>query len=310
MNNIDFAIWSLACHLYSRPIERQFLRTLHHRPILATIASALSAYFGAAVRLSSSWIDRQPQAHPLSKNFPSCELGDLLIVTRVVVGNSKPRRVGWILQGKRSPTLSLSAAGGSSTSHEIELYEDHSNWVFHVLNGKSRLGTYNLVGDVAISPACSAMARATHWHYLLFSECAAYPRTFQASTPVQWLWSTRGPVSVGSFGAALLDMIQPSPPIKGVELDATRNPEWTRLCDDLIALTKTKPNARLPGGPWHHEVVMLNWGPEAERCVANTDGGGADGTAPPDTQSDGEGSGMPTLLVDVYVPQLDEASLL
>jgi hypothetical protein len=304
---LDNAIWRRGIHNARRnpPDERDFLRGLHDLKSLTTLARLIaSKHKTAMVRVKSSWIDKQPQTYPRSGQF-NVELGDLLIITRVrALNRASGPAVGWILQGKRTEDGPLFDTHVGSTPKELALYESPTNWDFELKNGTLSIGQYDISRDPDVNPAIVPVPSATHWHYLLFRK---FPLTSSAAwslgSPIQWVWPrTAGASNSGSFSAAIVDSTTRPQLGKGVILDSTRNPEWTRLCLDLVRLTRRHQPGRLPGGPWHISTLYSYSVPSRQTitflaALDQMQGPPEDGADVGST--DGEGAGLNVLELDV-----------
>lgn len=248
---VDNLIWNIG--LAKTPNnERNFLRGIHDPASLSILMSYLSSHQpGKAMRLTSTWVDKHPQAHPLS-GAPNCEVGDLLVVWRQLDANRRVRhRVGWILQAKMADDPGLMTHSDPSSLKEYALYENSANWHFEVKHYTDSLGTFDLATDADLKTALVLPASTQHWNYLQIRKPKAVPVW---STPLQTRWS-RGTVHwLESLADAIASMMATSPG-KGADLD-TVNPQWTALCDALETFTASR-DSTLAGGLWQHSCMAL-----------------------------------------------------
>lgn len=250
---VDEAIWHRGASA-SSPNERTFLRGIHHPISLKALLGLMAgACPGKAVRLTSAWVDRHPQAHAVLGKF-NCEVGDLLVVWRERDGAlNVVREVGWLLQAKMAAVPTVMSHHDPSSVNEYALYETPSDWSFALHHFKQRLGKFDLRFDADINTAAHAVPLARHWNYLQI----CYPRHRASAawaSPLQMLWDSTTVHKQAGFCDALLGMI-PATPLNGVVLDGT-NPEFARLCHALLAFTWPR-NSRLARGPWQHNVMAL-----------------------------------------------------
>lgn len=249
---VDNLIWNTG--LLGVPnSERNFLRAIHSPASLSALISYLSSRQpGRAMFLTSTWVDKHPQAYPLN-GAKNCEIGDLLVLWRWLdVSGKVMRRVGWILQAKMAETPTRMSHRDSSSLREYALYEDRANWHFELKHGVQNLGSFDLTRDAHLDPATVLPASAQHWSYLQIRNPKATPVW---ATPLQTRWDSTG---VGywleGFADGISSMMESSPG-KGAVLD-TVNPQWTALCDALETFAADR-NSRLAGGSWQRSCVAL-----------------------------------------------------
>lgn len=248
---VDNLIWNIG--LAKKPNnERNFLRGVHDPMALAALMAYLSSNQpGHAMRLTSAWVDKHPQAHPHGGVF-NCELGDLLVLWRLLDGSGRVlRRVGWMLQAKMADAASLMTHRDASSKNEYALYEDSRHWDFDVYHFAEHLGRFNLANDVDIDPTAVLPADVQHWSYLQIRKPKAIPVW---GTPLQARWPTGTAQWIESLAEAIASMMGASPG-KGAELD-TCNPQWTALCDALEAFTASRDSA-LAGGHWQRSCMAF-----------------------------------------------------
>ena len=216
---VDNLIWNIG--LAKTPNnERNFLRGVHDPMALAALMAYLSSNQpGQAMRLTSTWVDKHPQAHPRHGAF-NCELGDLLVLWRLLDASGRVRRrVGWMLQAKMADDASRMTHHDASSKNEYALYEDSKHWHFDVRHFSQPLGTFNLATDVDIDPSVVPSADVQHWSYLQIRTPKAIPAW---GTPLQARWPTGTALWIESLAEAIASMMGTSPG-KGTELD-TCNP--------------------------------------------------------------------------------------
>jgi len=249
---VDHLIWNIG--LLNRPNnERNFLRGIHSPASLSALMSYLSSHQpGRAMRLTSTWVDKHPQAHPFS-GANNCEVGDLLVLWRQLDPGFKVlRRVGWILQAKMADDPARMTHRDSSSLKEYALYEDSAHWHFELKHATQNLGSFDLAKDTDLDPAIVLPAGAQHWSYLQIRN----PKAVSVwTTPLQAKWNSSG---VGYWLEGLADgissMMDPSPG-KGAVLD-TVNPQWTALCDALETFAASR-NSTLAGGLWQRSCMAV-----------------------------------------------------
>ncbi|MEA9830464.1 hypothetical protein VDG37_01550 [Xanthomonas campestris pv. raphani] len=249
---VDHLIWNIGL-LNTPNNERNFLRGIHSPASLSSLMSYLSSHQpGRAMRLTSTWVDKHPQAHPFS-GAKNCEVGDLLVLWRQLDARGKVlRRVGWMLQAKMADAPERMNHRDSSSVKEYALYEESANWHFELKHATQNLGSFDLAKDTDLDPAIILPAGAQHWSYLQIRN----PKAVAAwTTPLQARWDSSG---VGCWLEGLADsiasMMDPSPG-KGAVLDAV-NPQWTALCDALETFAASR-DSRLAGGLWQHSCMAL-----------------------------------------------------
>lgn len=248
---VDQLIWNIG--LAKTPNnERNFLRGIHNPMALAALMAYLSSHQpGHAMRLTSAWVDKHPQARPQRGAF-NCELGDLLVLWRLLDGSGRLlRRVGWMLQAKMADDASRMTHRDASSSKEYALYEDPSHWDFDVYHFAAHLGRFNLATDADIAPTLVSLGHVQHWSYLQIRSPNSAPIW---TTPLQARWNSGTAHWLESLAEAITSMMRASPD-KGAELD-TCNPQWTALCDALEAFTASRDSA-LAGGPWQRSCVAF-----------------------------------------------------
>jgi|GEM_PF-2015283 len=249
---VDHLIWNIGL-LNTPNNERNFLRGIHSPASLSALMSYLSSHQpGKAMRLTSTWVDKHPQAHPFSGAM-NCEVGDLLVLWRRLDPRGKVlRRVGWILQAKMADAPARMPHRDSSSLKEYALYEEPANWHFELKHASQNLGSFDLTKDTDLDPAIVLPAGAQHWSYLQIRSPKAVPVW---TTPLQARWDSSGH---GCWLVGLADgiasMMEPSPG-KGAVLD-TVNPQWTALCDALETFAASR-DSTLAGGLWQRSCMAL-----------------------------------------------------
>ena len=251
---VDHLIWNIGLGIFPNN-ERSFLRGIHHRVSLEALLAHLSSHRpGEAIRLTSTWVDRHPQAHPVLAAF-KCELGDLLVIWRLLdLQGNEIRRVGWMLQAKMADDPAIMGHRDPSSLNEYALYEKGLNWDFDVHHHAQHLGRFNLASDADLNPGMVLPSNVVHWNYLQIRR----PRSRSAAlwpTPLQWRWASSGAAHLfGGLAMGIASMME-AVPQRGAELHA-RNTEWTRLCDALLAFTAGR-NSRLANGAWQLTCMAL-----------------------------------------------------
>lgn len=256
-DHVDYRIWRAGVkrHLNEgvpNGDERTYLRGLHQYSSLGMLSNfLLSKIANSFIRTQSVWVDKHPQAHFGVNN--NCELGDLLVllsVSRLQGNQLNSHQVGWILQGKTTDDPKCVKHGDSSTLNEINLYENYLN--FSLRHFSQKLGTFDLNKD----PDISAGSINEKWSFLQFClNGGFYNSNLWGASPIQRLWPLGTPpkspsAAHSSFADAILQMASGngnSPSAYGAVLN--RNPEWKKLCDALLAFTKSR-NSRLARGQW------------------------------------------------------------
>ncbi|NUO74594.1 MAG: hypothetical protein HOQ32_01130 [Lysobacter sp.] len=248
---VDHHIWNIG--LAKTPNdERNFLRGIHDPASLSMLMSYLASQQpGMAMRLTSTWVDKHPQAHPLS-GVPNCEVGDLLVHWRLIdaKGNVR-RRVGWLLQAKMADDPGLMTHRDASSLKEYALYENSANWHFEVKHFGHKLGTFALASDTDLAPTIASPADVQHWSYLQIRKPKASPAW---STPLQARWDSGAANWLQSFAEGIVSMMAASPG-KGAVLD-TINPQWTALCDALETFAAGR-DSTLAGGLWQRSCMAM-----------------------------------------------------
>ncbi|WP_349918656.1 hypothetical protein [Aeromonas veronii] len=121
-------IWHYALHFEGPfPVERDYLRVVHHPPGLWLWADSLNSDLcrlgHPCVSVTSIWVDHTPQCWYTQRNGawlkPSCELADLLIVT----WDDENRKAGraLLVQAKRGKSYNRISISNKSTKTELRL---------------------------------------------------------------------------------------------------------------------------------------------------------------------------------------------
>jgi hypothetical protein len=159
-----------------------------------------------------------------------------------------------MLQGKMADDLAIMGHRDRSSLHEYALYENGTNWDLDVRHHAQHLGRFNLASDADLNPTMVLPTNVVHWNYLQIRD----PRSRSTAmwpTPLQWRWASSGAVHhMGGLAMGIASMMD-TIPRRGADLDV-RNPEWTRLCDALLAFTAGR-NSRLANGAWQRTCMAL-----------------------------------------------------
>ncbi|MEF9388285.1 hypothetical protein V4890_22070 [Ralstonia solanacearum species complex bacterium KE056] len=254
----DYCLWELgirrhwAEHHHTGQ-ERTYLRGLHEPSALRLLRGALSRPVWG-VRLTSCWVDRHPQAHPLPTGA-NCEIGDLLMVVRYLV----PQAAGLQLNARRALLLQAKTAdhpvriahADPSTRNEVALYTACQH--LELRHFKTVLGAFDLSRDTDLNRHPSS--DWPHWKFLQFCrDDVEYQNGAWPLSPIQSLW----PLPVTGHAQALsltttMRRLVVGDRAVGADMNASVNPEWTRLCETLLGFTRNRVS-RLAGGNWQHHA--------------------------------------------------------
>ncbi|BCM10519.1 hypothetical protein ACI2S5_11220 [Ralstonia nicotianae] len=254
----DYRLWELgirrhwAEHHHTGQ-ERTYLRGLHTPLALRLLRGALSRP-AWGVRLTSCWVDRHPQAHPLPAGA-NCEIGDLLVVVRYLVPQAVGVRVNaqraLLLQAKTADHPVRIAHTDPSTRNEIALYTACQHLALR--HFKAVLGTFDLSRDAHLNRHPSS--DWPHWKFLQFCrDDVEYQNGVWPPSPIQSLWPlpVTGHAQASSLTTTMQRLVVGDRDV-GADMDALVNPEWTRLCETLLRFTQNRVS-RLAGGSWQHHA--------------------------------------------------------
>ncbi|BEU74861.1 MULTISPECIES: hypothetical protein [Ralstonia solanacearum species complex] len=258
----DYLLWELGirrhwAERHHTGQERAYLRGLHAPNALRVLRGALCRLPVWGVRLTSCWVDRHPQAHPLPTGA-NCEIGDLLVVVRHVVRQASGlwvrSRRALLLQAKTADHPDRIAHADPSTQNEIALYTGCQQ--LELRHFKRSLGTFDLSQDADLNRHPSN--DWPHWKFLQFCrDDAEYQRGAWPPSPIQSLWPLALRHARASSLTATMQRLVDGDPDVGADMDASVNPEWTRLCETLLQFTGNRVS-KLAGGSWQHHVAFAS----------------------------------------------------
>ncbi|MDB0527273.1 hypothetical protein LBW56_11275 [Ralstonia solanacearum] len=262
----DYLLWELGIRRHwtehhQTGQERAYLRGLHAPHALRLLRSALCRGPAWGVRLTSCWVDRHPQAHPLPSGA-HCEIGDLLVVVRYLALQASGLRTTFrralLLQAKTADHPDRIAHADPSTRNEIALYTGCQQLALH--HFAQRLGTFDLSRDTHLNRHPSI--HWPHWKFLQFCrDDTEYQRGTWPASPIQSLWPlpSSGHGSITSLTAAMRRLVAGDRDV-GADMSAA-NPQWTQLCETLLQFTQARVS-KLAGGSWqHHAAFATSLGP-------------------------------------------------